>query len=134
MKQIGRFSAICLIVVTAPAISADRADLLVSDFEGDDYGTWKVEGTAFGTRPAGGALSGQMPVGGFLGKGLVNSFHGGDDSKGKLTSATFVIERTHISFLIGGGWKQFAAAAANAASVPPPSAISSTNSFLPSSA
>jgi fructan beta-fructosidase len=33
----------------------------------------------------------------------VNSFLGGDDSTGKLTSPAFTIERRHINFLIGGG-------------------------------
>ena len=86
-----------------PAFSADRTDILVADFEGEDYGAWKVDGNAFGTKPARGALPGQMSVGGYLGKGLVNSFNGGDDSKGKLTSQAFKIERKHINFLIGGG-------------------------------
>src|SRR6516164_3161824 len=93
----------CWITTAAVAMAAERADLVVADFEGDDYGTWKVEGTAFGSRPARGTLPGQMPVGGFLGKGLVNSFNGGDDSKGKLTSPPFMVERKHINFLIGGG-------------------------------
>ena len=85
------------------AVAADRDDLLIADFEGQDYGSWKVEGTAFGPGPARGTLEGQMPVTGFLGNGLVNSFFKGDDSTGKLTSPTFKIERRHINFLIGGG-------------------------------
>lgn len=44
-----------------------------------------------------------MTVEGFHGKGLVNSFHGGDRSTGTLTSPEFRIERNYISFLIGGG-------------------------------
>src|SRR5262245_41303352 len=93
----------CWISMAAVASAAEQADVVVADFEGDDYGTWKAEGTAFGSQPARGTLSGQMPVGGFLGKGLVNSFNGGDDAKGKLTSPSFTIERKHINFLIGGG-------------------------------
>jgi fructan beta-fructosidase len=80
-----------------------RPDIVFADFEGDDYGDWKVAGTAFGKGPARGTLPGQMPVSGFKGKGLVNSFHGGDDSTGSLTSPEFTIDRRFISFLIGGG-------------------------------
>jgi fructan beta-fructosidase len=85
------------------ATSGPRADILVADFEGPDYGAWKVEGTAFGTKPAQGTLPNQMPVTGFLGKGLANSYHGGDDSTGTLTSPAFKIERKYINFLVGGG-------------------------------
>src|SRR5829696_9887608 len=78
-------------------------DVLISDFEGADYGSWQAIGEAFGTRPARGSLPGQMAVDGFLGKGLANSFVGGDKSTGTLRSANFKIERPYISFLIGGG-------------------------------
>ena len=78
-------------------------DLLIADFEGDDWGAWKVTGEAFGPGPARGTLPNQMAVDGFLGKGLVNSFHGGDGTTGTLTSPEFKIERKFISFLIGGG-------------------------------
>jgi fructan beta-fructosidase len=83
--------------------AADRPDVLIADFEGDTYGDWKTTGQAFGNGPARGALPGQMPVSGFLGKGLVNSFHGGDKSTGTLTSPPFKVERKYINFLIGGG-------------------------------
>jgi fructan beta-fructosidase len=82
---------------------ADRPDILVADFEGPDYGDWTVTGSAFGAGPARGALPGQMPVEGFAGKGLVNSFHGGDGSTGTLTSSVFTLARPFLSFLIGGG-------------------------------
>src|SRR6476469_8157132 len=89
----------------APAVlSADRPDILVADFEGDTYGDgWKTTGTAFGTGPAKGTLPNQMPVSGFLGKGLVNSYKGGDASTGTLTSPEFKVERKYINFLVGGG-------------------------------
>ncbi len=45
----------------------------------------------------------QNPVAGFEGEGLVNTYLGGDDPHGKLTSPAFTIERRWISFLIGGG-------------------------------
>src|SRR5208282_1901546 len=75
---------------------------LIADFEGQDYGRWKVQGTAFGKSPAKGTLPNQMLVSGYRGAGLANSF-GGDDSKGRLTSPEFVISRKRINFLIGGG-------------------------------
>jgi len=80
-----------------------RPDIIFSDFESDSYGQWNVDGNAFGKGPARGTLPGQMRVDGFLGKGLVNSFLGGDDSTGSLTSPEFRIERKWITFLIGGG-------------------------------
>ena len=78
-------------------------DIVVADFEGTNYGAWKSTGTAFGNGPARGALPGQMAVEGFSGKGLVNSFAGGDKSTGTLTSPSFKVERRYLSFLIGGG-------------------------------
>jgi len=83
--------------------SADSSMSVIADFEGETYGEWKSSGTAFGERPAQRAVSGQMPVKGFKGKGLVNSFLGGDKSTGTLTSPEFRIDRAFITFLIGGG-------------------------------
>ncbi len=79
-----------------------RPDVVFEDFE-HGYDKWKVEGDAFGREPAKGTLPGQQPVSGFKGKGLVNSFIGGDNTTGKLTSQPFTIKRNYIRFLIGGG-------------------------------
>ena len=95
--------ALVLLFVTGQSFAADRHDIVFADFEGETYGEWKVEGAAFGTGPARGSLRGQMPVEGFLGKGLANSFNGGDGPTGKLTSPEFTIDRAFITFLIGGG-------------------------------
>jgi sucrose-6-phosphate hydrolase SacC (GH32 family) len=92
-----------LLAAAAMARAENPPDLLVADFEGDDYGAWKVTGSAFGKGPARGTLPGQQRVTGFRGHGLANSFHGGDDSTGTLTSPTFKIERPYLNFLIGGG-------------------------------
>ena len=80
----------------------DRPDILFEDFEGG-YEKWEVKGEAFGQEPAHGTLPSQNPVTGFLGKGLVNSYVGGDDQTGRLVSKPFTIERRFIRFLVGGG-------------------------------
>jgi uncharacterized protein (DUF608 family) len=81
----------------------ERAPVVFADFEGDDYGGWTVEGDAFGRAPARGTLPDQSPVDGFAGRGLVNSFLGGDAAVGKLRSPAFTIDRPWIAFLVGGG-------------------------------
>ena len=80
-----------------------RAKIVLADFEGTDYGEWEAAGEAFGEGPANGTLAGQQEVSGFLGKGLVNTFLGGDGPVGTLTSPSFEISRKFINFLIGGG-------------------------------
>jgi sucrose-6-phosphate hydrolase SacC (GH32 family) len=97
------FAASLALFAAAQFVFAEQADILFADFESETYGGWKVEGTAFGTAPARGTLPGQMHVDGFLGKQLVNSFVGGDDSTGKLISSEFTIARDFIAFRIGGG-------------------------------
>ena len=98
-----------LIVHTAEkAPSPKRAEspperIVLADFEGPDYGDWVVTGEAFGKAPARGTLAGQQNVSGFLGKGLVNTFLGGDAPSGTLTSPEFTISRKFVNFLIGGG-------------------------------
>jgi len=91
-----------MILLLAIAILAGD-DVLLADFEGKDYGAWTATGTAFGSGPARGALPNQMPVGGFAGKGLVNSYLGGDAATGTLSSPPFTIQRKFLNFLIGGG-------------------------------
>ncbi len=85
------------------AFSALRSDIVLADFEGRDYGSWQATGSAFGVAPAEGTLPGQMAVTGFKGHGLANSFVGGDDTQGTLTSPDFTINRKFLAFLIGGG-------------------------------
>jgi fructan beta-fructosidase len=107
--EIMRYIAAVLILCSTLSASAadltatDLPDILVADFEGTNYGEWKTTGEAFGPRPAHGTLAGQMTVDGFQGKGLVNSFYGGDKSTGTLTSPPFKVQRRFINFLIGGG-------------------------------
>ena len=84
----------------------NRPPVLIADFEGEDYSGWKVEGTAFGKGPARGTLPGQQKVSGYKGRGLVNTFLGGDAPTGRLTSPPFTITRGYLNFLIGGGGHQ----------------------------
>ena len=78
-------------------------DVVIADFEGSDYGDWKVTGEAFGPGPARGTLPPQMEVTDFQGKGLVNTYFKGDGTTGTLTSPPIRIERPFVNFLIGGG-------------------------------
>ncbi len=99
MKTLPLILALGLVTVARAA----APDILIADFEGKDYGAWKVEGEAFGTRPATANISPKNKVSGHQGQGLVNSYANGDKSIGVLTSPDFAIERKHINFLIGAG-------------------------------
>ena len=92
---------LCAFALPSPINAAN--DILIADFEGTNYGNWKVTGEAFGPGPARGTLPNQMHVDGFQGKGLVNSYYQGDGTTGTVTSPEFKIERKFIRFLIGGG-------------------------------
>lgn len=84
-------------------IAEPRPEILLADFEGEDYGDWETTGTAFGDGPARGTLPDQNEVTGYRGEGLVNTFLGGDGAQGTLTSPPFTINRRYINFLVGGG-------------------------------
>lgn len=88
--------------IVALALAAQE-DVLVADFEREDYGAWTATGEAFGTGPARGTLPDQMEVSGHRGERLVNSYLGGDGAEGVLTSPEFVLERKRLQFLVGGG-------------------------------
>ncbi|HUG90114.1 MAG TPA: glycoside hydrolase family 32 protein [Planctomycetaceae bacterium] len=109
MTRLLLLSIACQLSLTAGAGPAaadepeNRPDILIADFESEDYGDWTVTGEAFGPGPARGALAGQMHVDGFRGERLVNSFYGGDDATGTLTSPALRLERKFVNFLIGGG-------------------------------
>lgn len=94
-----------LMFILASSGSLQAADDLVQfDFETVDYGSgWTIDGDAFGTGPARGGLKGQMTVSGYTGSGLINTFLDGDRSTGSLLSPSFLIERDHLAFQIGGG-------------------------------
>lgn len=83
----------------------EQADnIVIGAFEGGTYGSWKIDGDAFGVSPAKGAFEGQNAVAGFGGKGLVNTFLGGDGARGTLRSPLFEITKPYIHFRLGGGF------------------------------
>lgn len=84
---------------TSPA-----ATKVLQAFEGDGYGDWKIEGPAFGLAPSGAkmdGLTGEMT--GYAQESMACSAHGGDASKGTLTSPEFKLTDPYICFLIAGG-------------------------------
>jgi sucrose-6-phosphate hydrolase SacC (GH32 family) len=88
---------------TIDALTPPTGDL-IADFDGNTLPVgWRISGTAFGSGPVSGALEGQLFVSGHLGRGLMNSFHGGDACTGTLTSPPFTVTRRYLSFLIAGG-------------------------------
>jgi fructan beta-fructosidase len=104
LKPMKHSLTLLVLLFVSPLKAEDRPDIVIADFEGETYGEgWKTTGTAFGKGPAKGTLPNQMPVTGYLGKGLVNSYLGGDASTGTLTSPAFKIERKYLNFLVGGG-------------------------------
>ena len=89
---------------SAGPAAGGRPDILLADFEGATYPMgWEVKGGAFGSGPSRGPVDGQGPFAVYSGKSLANSFHGGDQSTGALTSRAFTIERKRIQFFVGGG-------------------------------
>ena len=93
----------CVPTIFVRTVDLPKTARLFENFERLDYGAWKVEGEAFGTGPALGTLPNQNPVEGYVGKRLVNSFTGGDDTFGRLQSPEFEIQDNFLNFLIGGG-------------------------------
>ncbi|MFO1076962.1 MAG: GH116 family glycosyl hydrolase [Planctomycetota bacterium] len=87
--------------VDAPA--GDGEVEVFADFE-NGYAGWRVEsGAAMGDAPAAGTLPDQQRVTGFHGDHLVNTYLGGDDSKGVLVSPAFEVKKPFVWFRIGGG-------------------------------
>jgi hypothetical protein len=82
--------------------TAHPSDLLIADFEGEDYGDWTVNGEAFGKGPARNGKT-RNATAGALGTGFVNSYIDGDGPIGSLVSSEFTVKRKHLNFLIGGG-------------------------------
>lgn len=88
--------------VTPAEYQPAETDILIADFEGEDYGDWKVTGEAFGDGPSHSDTH-KNRITGFLGQGFINTYRDGDKSTGELISPPFAMERKFINFLIGGG-------------------------------
>ena len=85
----------------AVSVELGPGDRLLADFEGEDYGDWKVTGTAFGSGPS----RATEKVALHEGRGLVDTFMSGsgDGTTGSLSSPVFTIEHATLNFLVGGG-------------------------------
>ncbi len=81
-------------------------NIIIEDFESGTFKNWEVQGEAFGNVPTKGKYDNQKDVTGYNGVYLANSYNKGDASTGSLTSSEFVIERSYINFLLGGGAKK----------------------------
>lgn len=94
------------ILVASLALTATlpAATRVFQTFEGDGFDDWQVEGSAFGMAPVTGKTDAMTSsFTGYAGNSLAASSHGGDASKGTLTSPEFTIEEPCIAFLIAGG-------------------------------
>lgn len=87
---------------TAKPIKLTGEDILIADFEGEDYGEWTTTGTAFGESP----IEPKDRIAGHQGRKVVDTFlisGTSDATTGTLTSPSFLIERNYLNFLVGGG-------------------------------
>lgn len=94
------------ILITSLALTATlpAATQVFQTFEGDGFDGWQAEGSAFGMAPVTGKTDAmENPFTAFAGNSLAASAHGGDASKGRLTSPEFTIDEPYITFLIAGG-------------------------------
>lgn len=78
-------------------------DLVIADFESQDYGTWQSTGTAFRSGPAQREQWATLEIENGDARGVASSEIEGDAPQGTLTSPHFKIERSYISFRIAGG-------------------------------
>ena len=98
MIMMGSFS---VFMVAFSVMAAE--DILIANFESENYEDWIVQGDAFGEAPVRGTYGYPMEIEGSQGVNYVNSYQNGDDLTGTLTSPVFKIERDAINFVIGGG-------------------------------
>jgi fructan beta-fructosidase len=91
------------IIYAGSSAQIQENDILIADFEGEDYGKWTATGDAFGISPRWLEEWPLEELSGFEGKGLATSYHNWDEPTGTLTSPEFTIERDYIIFMISGG-------------------------------
>lgn len=82
-----------------------RAPQIFEDFETGTYANWTAEGTAFGNQPARlGEFQHATPIISTNGKYFVDTYRDNSDvATGMLRSKKFILQRSFITFLIGGG-------------------------------
>ncbi len=95
---------LCASGLILTAVSASAATRVLEAFEGDGFGSWKVEGKGFGLAPVAGNLEGvNGDFTGYSGDSLVCSGHGGDPGTGTLTSPDFKVTENYLAFVVAGG-------------------------------
>ncbi|WP_200269392.1 glycoside hydrolase family 32 protein [Luteolibacter pohnpeiensis] len=82
---------------------AGAEDRVIGDFTGKDFGDWKATGEAFDSGPASGDLLQKLEITHCPSGSLASSEIKGDAPTGTLTSPVFQIDRSYLSFRIGGG-------------------------------
>ena len=92
MKRITLLNSLLVIILTMTAMATE--DIMIADFNGEDYGDWKVEGEAFGDGPIDDHMVGALR------DGMAVSDR--NSAVGTLTSPPFTIDRNAIHFLVGG--------------------------------
>src|SRR2546428_82015 len=79
MNRIRRMLVLTVLVSFSLALrAASGEDVIIADFEGNDYGAWKATGTAFRRGPAHGPQLGQLEVENARGRGVASSEMEGD--------------------------------------------------------
>lgn len=105
MKKYLSGPAIILLVVAFLLSSCSPGEVILTDFEGDNFEEWVVTGDAFGTKPVkadtsnpGWNVFGQQGVG-QNGFGYVSISTDNPDAKGTLTSPVFSADKKYLVFL-----------------------------------
>jgi sucrose-6-phosphate hydrolase SacC (GH32 family) len=96
-----RVELLCVLLAFATACpAAERADLVLGDFEGPVYTPWTATGDAFGSAPLRPELKRRLA--GAIGLGLATSARRGIEAQGHLLSPVFSIQRHYLRFLVAG--------------------------------
>lgn len=95
------FAGLAIFGPLVSSLSAANPNILLSDFESDNYQDWIAEGNAFSPGP-------QNPDKLYLNRhgqhlAMSRTEFGGDSATGTLTSPPFIANRKYLFFLIGGG-------------------------------
>jgi len=76
------------------------------DFESGRLDGWRSTGRAWGKHPASGPVGNQGAVRRYGGRYYATSYHGGDEAIGTLTSPSFPLAGSRITFRLSGGRKE----------------------------